>query len=118
MAHLDLYAINRSIEEMLREGRFENRKLSFDEVEGHVKRGHVTIAMIDLSELYDTGGVYQGHAVTLTYVNETHVLFHNSLGTRNENASRERFIKAWNSPGTDNELIIVRGLNTIGSQTL
>jgi len=47
--------------------------------------------------------------VEITFINQTHVLFHNSNKGPNQKAKKQDFIDAWNAPGTDNDIIIVRG---------
>jgi hypothetical protein len=90
-------------------GRYTPTKLEWQKVEDAFNKGYVCIMIIDYNTLVNWEGLYSGHGVTITYINQTHVLFHNSAEGPDQKAKKEDFIRAWNAPGTDNDIIIVKG---------
>ncbi len=91
---------------------FEQRKLSFTEIENHIMQGHVPLMLIDHSVLEDENGNYRGHFVVVTGFGENTITYHES-GPKNPAphrcVSKEQFIRAWDAPGTGNDVIIVLG---------
>ena len=73
------------------------------------KKDYVILMIIDINVLNAVEGGYAGHGVTITKIDKTHVVFHNSILGPNQVATKERFLEAWNAPGTDNDAIIVKG---------
>jgi len=90
--------------------RYSHKKLEWLEIENFFKNRYVILMIIDYNTL--TGQPeksYAGHGVIITKINETHVVFHNSDLGPNQAAGKDKFIEAWNAPGTDNDAIIVKG---------
>lgn len=105
----DWKQLNKSITFLKTTDRYENRKLTWQEVEQAFDRGNVILMIIDYNTVMGTPGLYSGHGVTITHINQTHVLFHNSARGPNQKALKQDFINSWNAPGTDNDVIIIRG---------
>ncbi|MBW2973603.1 hypothetical protein KY346_04370 [Candidatus Woesearchaeota archaeon] len=105
----DWNALYNSIDFLRATNRYTNTKLPWQEVEKAVNNGNVCLMIIDYNVLIKKPGIYSGHGVTITFINQTHVLFHNSNKGPNQKAKKQDFIDAWNAPGTDNDIIIVRG---------
>ncbi len=89
--------------------RYQKTKLSWAEVEQAFSQGHVLLMIIDYNVLTSGAKIYAGHGVTITNINQTHVTFHNSDLGPNQIAEKSKFIEAWNAPGTDNDIIIIKG---------
>lgn len=89
--------------------RYRYKKLSWEEVESAFQKGQVILMIIDYNVLINQPGQYAGHGITITYINQTHVTFHNSALGPNQVAEKEQFQKAWHAPGTDNDIIIIKG---------
>lgn len=106
--HTDFDSLYASIYDLGRSDRYENRKLSFHEVETEFEKGNFIIILLDRSILQG-GSAYTGHFFTITAINSTHVVAHDTAGTPNKVIDKETFIKAWNAPGTDNDIIIIKG---------
>lgn len=91
---------------------FEQRKLSFTEIENHIEQGHVPLMLIDHAVLNNEKGNYRGHFVVVTGFDEKTITYHES-GPKNPTphcrVSKELFIRAWNAPGTGNDVVIVYG---------
>ena len=105
----DWNALYESIDFLRTTNRYTNTKLPWQEVEKAVNTGDICLMIIDYNTLIGKTGIYSGHGVTITFINQTHVLFHNSDKGPNQKAIKQDFIDAWNAPGTDNDIIIVRG---------
>ena len=101
--------LRKSIGFLRTSNRYTKKKLEWQEVEKAVNNRNVCIMIIDYNTLMGNPGLYSGHGVTITYINQTHVLFHNSAKGPNQKALKQDFIDAWNAHGTDNDIIIVRG---------
>lgn len=102
--------LNKSIEYLKQyPERYTQTKLLWSEVESAFNDGSVIIMIIDQNTLQHNPGIYSGHGVTITFINETHVKFHNSNSGPNQAALKEDFIAAWNAKGTDNDVILVAG---------
>lgn len=104
-------ALEKSLE-FLRQNpeRFESRKLDWSEVEEFFNQGDVILMIIDYNVLVGyPERPYSGHGITITKINATHVVFHNSALGPNQAALKEDFIRAWDAPGTDNDAIIIKG---------
>ena len=65
--------------------------------------------IIDYRVLINESGPCAGHGVTITNIDKTLVTFHNSALDPNQVAEKEQFIKAWNAPCADNDVIIIKG---------
>jgi len=89
--------------------RYQKAKLSWQEVEEAFKNKYIILMIIDYNVLTMGLSTYAGHGVTITNINQTHVTFHNSDLGPNQVAEKQRFIDAWNAPGTDNDVIIIKG---------
>lgn len=105
----DWEALGKSIEYLSRTNRYQRIKLNWASVEHAFRQGYVILMIIDYHTLDGRDGLYSGHGVTITKINQTHVTFHNSAKGPHQSAQKEKFINAWNAPGTDNDIIIIRG---------
>jgi hypothetical protein len=104
-------ALHSSISYLARAKRFERRRLRLADLEKAWARGHVTVLIVDSSILNrQSSASYQGHAVTITAIDDKRVYFHDSSRGPNQTCRRERFEAAWDAPGTDNDTIIIEGL--------
>jgi len=102
--------LNKSIEYLNQHPeRYTQTKLFWSEVENAFNQGSIIIMIIDQNTLSHNPGIYAGHGVTITFINETHVKFHNSNSGPNQVALKDDFVAAWNAKGTDNDVILVRG---------
>ena len=90
--------------------RFSNTKLSWNEVEEAVNRENLVLMIIDNNVLEKRIGVYNGHGITITKITPTKVYFHDSSLEPNRIVSKMDFIAAWNAPGTDNDVILIKGV--------
>ena len=108
----DLPVVLESINKLLKYDIFEKRKLSFDEIESHIKEGHVPLMLIDHNKIVGKKGLYQGHFVVVTGFDNQNVFYHES-GPENPEANKKVlksiFIDAWNANGADNDIVIVYG---------
>lgn len=103
-------ALEESIEFLKTSDRYQNKKLDWQEVEKSFQKGHVILMIIDHNVLIgQPEKPYAGHGITITYINQTHVVFHNSQGNPSQTAEKSQFQKAWNAKGTDNDVIIIKG---------
>lgn len=98
-----------SIDFLKTSNSYTKKKLAWTSVESAFNKGDVILMIIDYNTVMGNPGLYSGHGVTITYINQTHVLFHNSARGPNQKALKQDFIDAWNAPGTDNDVIIIRG---------
>ena len=89
--------------------RYQYKKTAWSEVESSFQKGHVILMIIDVNVLNKIEGTYAGHGITITNINKTHVTFHNSNSGPNQVAEKQQFQKAWNTKGTDNDIIIIKG---------
>lgn len=89
--------------------RYQKIKLSWQEVEEAFQNKYVILMIIDYNVLTIGLSTYAGHGVTITNINQTHVTFHNSALGPNQIAEKQKFIEAWNAPGTDNDIIVIKG---------
>lgn len=98
-----------SIEFLKKTNRYANIKLPWSEVEKAVQQDNIVLMIIDYDTLLGQPGIYSGHGVTITKITPTHVVYHDSNKGPNKIAEKQKFIQAWNAPGTDNDVIIIRG---------
>lgn len=90
--------------------RYQETKLDWSEIEQAFQNKFVILMIVDYNVLINKQGSYAGHGVTITDINQTHVTFHNSNQGPNQIAEKQQFQKAWNAPGTDNDVIIIKGV--------
>ena len=102
-------SLKNSIDFLKTSNRYQHKKLNWAEIEKAFKNKYVILMIIDYNVLNNRSGSYAGHGVTITDISQTHITFHNSALGPNQAAEKERFIKAWNAPGTDNDVIIIKG---------
>jgi hypothetical protein len=107
--HTNFDALYQSINTLNESARYKYEKLDFSDVEKMFNEGNTIIMLIDRNALTNPKQPYAGHFVTITSINSTHVVFHDTAGTPNRIAERTKFIEAWNAPGTDNDAIIIKG---------
>ena len=105
----DWEGLTESINFLKTSKRYTKKKLSWQAVERAFNQGDVIMMIIDYNTLKGMPGLYSGHGVTITYINQTQVIFHNSASEPNQKAKKQEFIDAWNAFGTDNDIIIIKG---------
>jgi len=105
----DWEALGKSIEYLDKTNRYQRIRLSWNSVEHAFSQEYLILMIIDYNTLMGKDGLYSGHGVTITHINQTHVMFHNSARGPNQKALKQDFINAWNAPGTDNDIIIIQG---------
>jgi len=102
-------SLRNSIEFLKTSNRYQHKKLDWAEIEKAFQNKNVILMIIDYKVLINTPGPCAGHGVTITNIDKTHVTFHNSALGPNQVAEKEQFIKAWNAPCADNDVIIIKG---------
>ena len=112
LKYTDMPVFLESITRLIKYDIFEKRKLSFDEIEDHIKQGHIPLILIDYNKMTGKKDLYQGHFVVVTGFDDQNVFYHES-GPTNPEANKKMlksiFIEAWNANGTDNDTVIVYG---------
>jgi hypothetical protein len=103
-------SFNYSVDKLKENDKFFNEKLELKDIENELKQSHVIILLIDSNVLSNRGGGYSGHGITITGMNETHFSIHDSGRGPNLNFTKESLIEAWNAEGTDNDIIIIKGI--------
>lgn len=94
----------------LKEKRFIRKKLSFNDLEIFFKKGYLVSIVININVLENKKG-YAGHATLITDINKDFIIFHDPglPPMPNNKLKKKDFIKAWQSPGTGNTVIVVFG---------
>lgn len=86
--------------------------LAFDEIEAEMGRGTVPLMLFDDNVLKQNPGGYRGHFCPITGCSETQVFYH-ECGPGSPEADRAvdrgLFVRAWQAPGTDKDVILVHG---------
>jgi hypothetical protein len=102
----------KSTKELLTRDLFEQRLLSPEEIEEHLRVGRPLIVLVDHNVIVGRVDYYNGHVLTLTGFDQAHFYYHES-GPHNPEAnkriSKELFFRAWNAHGTDNDVIVIYG---------
>lgn len=112
LKHTNLEFLVNSITALLDSGLVDNEIPPFTYIEQQLDNNHLPLILIDRGILDDMDG-YHGHFVIMTGHDAAKTYFHHSGPDNPEPhrvTPRQKFIDAWNSPGTDNDLIIARGL--------
>jgi len=108
---MDVPVVVDSIKKLLEYDIFEKKNLKFKEVEDFMKRRAVPMMLIDYSKFSGNKG-YNGHFVVVTGFDDSSVYYHET-GPKNIEAnkkvSKKKFVDAWNSKGTDNDVVVVFG---------
>ncbi|MBD3354415.1 hypothetical protein GF361_00340 [Candidatus Woesearchaeota archaeon] len=106
---MDVPVVLDSIKKLLEYDIFEKKKLKFKEIEDLIEKGAVPMMLIDYSKLSGKKG-YNGHFVVVTGFDSSNTYYHES-GPKdpeaNKKINKKKFIDAWNSKGTDNDVVIV-----------
>ncbi|MFH1054171.1 MAG: hypothetical protein V1740_07165 [Candidatus Woesearchaeota archaeon] len=106
----DWVEFNRSRDYILNSPRFYNKVLDWQTVEDEFMKGSVILMIIDINVADNIENLsYSGHGIIITDIEKGAVTFHDSNGRPNMKIEKSQFIKAWNAPGTDNDVIIIRG---------
>jgi len=100
---------NKNLDYLRDNPRYHPEQLPWPKVEEFFRKGYVMLMIIDYNVVRGAPGSYAGHGVTITYINQTHVKYHNSNLGPNQVAEKEDFIASWNAKGTDNDVIVVKG---------
>mmetsp|Transcript_155268 Transcript_155268/g.275385 ORF Transcript_155268/g.275385 Transcript_155268/m.275385 type:complete len:614 (-) Transcript_155268:33-1874(-) len=113
LRNADFESVQEAIKMLKSAGRYTIRKLELHEMEMALAFNHVIILLVDYNKLFQaTSGQprpYAGHFVTLTGVGNRHIQLHDSLGVANRVVEKTRLWEAWDTPGTDNDAIIIKG---------
>jgi len=108
----DIPILVRAIKKLLNYNIFEKRVLSLEEIEKHIKQGHVPMVIIDYNKIIRKKDFYQGHFVIVTGFDEEYIYYHESgpkNAEPNKKVRKEIFKDAINANGTDNDCVIVFG---------
>lgn len=100
----------------LKEKRYIHKKLSFKDLEDFFKKGYLISPTININVLENKKG-YSGHAILITDIGNRLITFHDpGLPPRpNNKIKKSDFIKAWQSQGTDNTVIVAFGKKMVKS---
>jgi hypothetical protein len=107
--HTDFDALYSSIRTLNNSGRYANQKLNFSIIEQEFRKGSIILMLIDRNVLVNPELGYAGHFVTITEINSTHVIFHDTVGVPNRAVDKDKFLEAWDAHGTDNDVIMIKG---------
>ena len=108
----DVLTVVKATEKLLNYDIFEKRILSLNDIQEHIKQGHIPMVLIDYNKIIRKNDFYQGHFVVVTGFDEKHIYFHESGPTNaepNKKVKKEFFEEAINANGTDNDCVIVYG---------
>lgn len=86
-----------------------------EELEDQIARGRVPLVLLDLSKLSPLTTAYHGHFVPLTGFDDEAVYYHESSPLRpqaHQRLLKTDFLRAWASPATDRNLLLVSGLRS------
>lgn len=94
----------------LREKRYIKRKLSLKDLKNFLKKGCLISPAININVLENKPG-YAGHAIIITDIDKKFVTFHDPglPPVPNSKIKIKDFVKSWQSPGTDNTVIVAFG---------
>lgn len=114
LKNTDVEVMVNTAKDILDYNLFEHKKISIDEIEEAIENESAVAVLINANVLYQRENTsYQGHFVTLTGFDEEYIYYHESgpkNPTPNSKVKKEIFQKAFDSQGTGNDCIIVRGL--------
>jgi len=108
---VDVDALVESARTLLKYDLFEQKVLSLEEIEEHVRKKHVPLVLIDWNKIIGRPS-YQGHFGVITGFDEENIYFHQSgpaTPTPNMKITKSTFMEAWNVKGTDNDIVMVYG---------
>lgn len=108
----DVEVLVESTKRTINQGLFEQKVLSMSEIEGHLRNGHVPIALVDWNKVVGKAS-YEGHVLLITGFDAENLYVHQSGPsdpTPNLRISKKTFLEAWNANGTDNDIVIVYGI--------
>jgi len=116
--YYDKYGIDKKIKGSIiqkakNKGLIIVKKLNLHNIKNFLDKKQGVIALINWNKVVDKKG-YTGHFVVLTKIVGNSIYFHQpgpNDATPNKKISRELFMNAFNSEGTDNDVIIVKGKN-------
>lgn len=103
----NILAIVKSARKIIKYNLFENKILPFEEIENHIRKGHVPIMAITRGD-----GSVLSHLVVMAGFDGDYVTYHESgpYGAQPDKPeSKKIFIKKWSDKGTDNDVVIVYG---------
>lgn len=104
--------LGRATRVMIETGRFERRRLPWEDLLQDVRDEHPAILIIDRAVLEGhEEEPYLGHAVVLVGVDDAagEVVFHDPARGPSLRCDAAGMLRAWDAPGTDNDVIVVRG---------
>ncbi|MEJ2267602.1 MAG: hypothetical protein P8X70_00820 [Nanoarchaeota archaeon] len=107
----DVPTVVKATEKLLNYNIFEKRILSLEDIQEHIKQGHVPMVLIDYNKIIRKEDFYQDHFV-VTGFDEEYIYFHESgpkNAEPNKKIKKEFFEEAINANGTDNDCVIVYG---------
>jgi len=87
-----------AIDYLLASGRYEHKNTTFEELENEFMKGSVIIVTLRF------------HQVTITGINETHVLVHDPASRPFRVYLKESFKDIWYSSPSDNDIFIIKGI--------
>lgn len=94
----------------LKEKRYVRKKLSFKDLEKFFKKGYLISPTVNVNALENRKG-YVGHAIIITNIDDKFITFYDPglPPVPNSKIKIKDFMKSWQSPGTDNTVIVAFG---------
>ncbi len=87
-------------------GLYEKKQLSMRDVESFIEAKKGVILLID-ANVTNGREPYQGHYITITGFDDSHIYYHDSSRGPNKKVEKSLMEKAWHSPYTDSDTIVV-----------
>lgn len=109
----DINVLMDSVKRMMEHDIFEIKVLDMEEIRSHLRENHLPLILVDWGKIIDAeSSQYHGHVGALTGFDKDNFYFHDSgpiKPTPNMRIPNDKLQKAWNSAGTDNDIVIVYG---------
>lgn len=108
----DIPVLKDSVKKLMRSGLYETTVPTLSEICSEVSDGHLVLALLDWNKIKQRNRTYSGHIGVITGFDEENIYFHDSgpiYPKPNLRIPKHLFLEAWNSTGTDNDLVVVSG---------
>ncbi len=112
LMHADVEGLVNSVKKTMEYKLATLKVLTTEEIENHILSNHIPLVLLDWAKINGSNGPYHGHFGVLTGFDKEQFYFHDSgplNPTPNKPIKKELFLGAWNSTGTDNDIVIVYG---------
>ena len=109
---IDVQTVAEATKSLLQYELVERRVLTISEIEDHIGANHIPMVLLDWSKVLGLNRPYQGHFGVLTGFDANNFYFHDSGPIKpepNMPIRKSLFLDAWNTNGTDNDIVIVYG---------